>query len=55
MREGDPVVAGEVVGTVGLTGITTGPHLHLAVWSAGEPLDPLTVLPPIPQEVIHGR
>jgi len=52
---GDLVVAGEVVGTVGLTGITTGPHLHLAVWSAGEPLDPLTVLPPIPQEVTHGR
>jgi murein DD-endopeptidase MepM/ murein hydrolase activator NlpD len=53
--EGDPVVAGDVVGTVGLTGITTGPHLHLAVWWAGEPLDPLTVLPPLPTEVIHGR
>jgi len=55
VAEGDFVVAGELVGSIGLTGITTGAHLHLAVWSAGEPLDPLTVLPPIPQEVTHGR
>ncbi len=55
VSEGDLVVAGEIVGTVGLTGVTTGPHLHLAVWSAGMPLDPLTVLPPIHTEVIHGR
>ena len=55
VAEGDFVVAGEVVGSIGLTGITTGAHLHLAVWSAGEPLDPLTVLPLIPSEVTHGR
>jgi murein DD-endopeptidase MepM/ murein hydrolase activator NlpD len=55
VREGESVIAGQVVGLVGLTGITTGPHLHLAVWSAGEPLDPLTVLPPIPEEVTRGR
>lgn len=55
VAEGNFVVAGEVVGSIGLTGITTGPHLHLAVWSAGEPLDPLTVLPRTPPEVTHGR
>lgn len=45
VREGESVVAGQPIGSIGLTGITTGPHLHLAVWSAGEPIDPLTVLP----------
>jgi hypothetical protein len=55
VHEGDLVVGGQVVGSVGLTGVTTGPHLHLAVWSAGEPLDPLTVLPSIHEEVTHGR
>jgi hypothetical protein len=55
VHEGDLVVGGEVVGSVGLTGITTGPHLHFAFWSAGEPLNPLTVLPPIHEEVTHGR
>lgn len=55
VREGDRVAGGEVIGSVGLTGITTGPHLHFAVWSSGEPLDPLTVLPPIHEEVIRGR
>jgi Peptidase family M23/Transglycosylase SLT domain len=55
VAEGDFVVGGEVIGTVGLTGITTGPHLHFAVWSAGEPLDPLTVLPPSRRETTRGR
>jgi hypothetical protein len=55
VHEGDLVVSGDVIGSVGLTGITTGPHLHFAIWSAGEPLDPLTVLTPIPPEVAHGR
>lgn len=48
VRVGDEVVAGEVVGSVGLTGNTTGPHLHLEVDVAGAPVDPLTVLPPAP-------
>ena len=55
VREGESVYAGRVVGSVGLTGITTGPHLHLAVWSGGEPLDPLTVIPPQPEQVSRGR
>ena len=47
VRVGDDV-AGQVVGWVGMTGNTTGPHLHLEVTDAGEPVDPLTVLPPQP-------
>ena len=48
VRVGADVVSGQVVGWVGLTGNTTGPHLHFEVDVAGAPVDPLTVLPPAP-------
>ena len=41
---GDEVAAGERIGTVGLTGITTGEHLHWAVWRDGTLIDPLTLV-----------
>ena len=47
-RVGESVSAGDLVGTVGLTGNTTGAHLHLEIYASGEPVDPLLVLPPIP-------
>ena len=46
VKVGDAVVTGEVIGTVGLTGNTTGPHLHLTIYDAGLPIDPMAVLPP---------
>ena len=55
VRTGQPVTAGQVVGSVGLTGVTTGPHLHLAVFAGGEFVDPLSVLPARIEEVLHGR
>jgi hypothetical protein len=48
VREGESVVAGTVIGSVGLTGNTTGAHLHLEITVAGEPVDPLLILPPAP-------
>ena len=36
---------GSCIGTVGLTGHTTGPHLHFEIWPRAKPIDPLTVLP----------
>jgi murein DD-endopeptidase MepM/ murein hydrolase activator NlpD len=44
VRVGDAVKAGQVIGFVGLTGITTGPHLHFAVSRGGEPIDPLSLI-----------
>lgn len=44
VRVGDRVAAGRIIGFVGLTGITTGPHLHFSVHDANGPVDPLVVL-----------
>ena len=44
VKTGDVVEAGDRVGSVGLTGLTTGYHLHWAVYRNGEPLDPLSTL-----------
>jgi hypothetical protein len=46
VKVGETVVTGQVLGDVGVTGITTGPHLHFGIYEAGVPVDPLTVLPP---------
>ena len=43
VRIGEAVSGGQVIGFVGLTGITTGPHLHFAVQSGGQPIDPLSL------------
>jgi murein DD-endopeptidase MepM/ murein hydrolase activator NlpD len=40
VEEGQRVTAGQVVGIVGSTGVTTGPHLHFEVWQNGKPIDP---------------
>jgi murein DD-endopeptidase MepM/ murein hydrolase activator NlpD len=45
VRAGDRVTRGDVIGYVGMTGVTTGPHLHFTLHLAGAPVDPLSVLP----------
>lgn len=46
VRVGESVSAGDVVGSIGLTGNTTGAHLHFEIYASGEPVDPLLILPP---------
>ena len=41
VKAGDTVAAGDVVGKVGTTGRSTGPHLHYEVRRDGAPLNPL--------------
>lgn len=41
VNEGDTVKAGDVVATVGSTGRSTGPHLHLELMIDGKYVDPL--------------
>lgn len=45
VREGERVSRGQVIGTVGSTGNSTGPHLHFETRVDGVPRDPLTFLP----------
>jgi len=41
---GDEVAAGQKIGTVGMTGISYGMHLHWAAWRNGELIDPMSLV-----------
>ena len=45
VKEGDVVKKGDVIGMVGSTGNSTGPHLHFELRDFGYLVDPLLVLP----------
>ncbi|MXN73566.1 peptidoglycan DD-metalloendopeptidase family protein [Burkholderia sp. 4701] len=44
LKVGEPVKQGERLGSVGMTGAATGPHLHFEVRVADQPVDPLVTL-----------
>jgi len=44
VEEGESIIAGSKVGEVGLTGWTTGPHLHFEVYKENVPTNPIAYL-----------
>jgi murein DD-endopeptidase MepM/ murein hydrolase activator NlpD len=49
IRKGLKVTRGQVIGSVGKTGLATGPHLHYSLYDRGRYVDPMkTQLPKMP-------
>jgi len=46
VQPGQQLAAGDVVGLVGSTGFSTGPHLHWELWVDGKPVDALQWVEP---------
>lgn len=51
IKQGSHVSQGQLIGYVGSTGASTGPHLDYRVWRNGQPIDPLKI-PQAPSEPI---
>ncbi|MBI2040127.1 M23 family metallopeptidase [Candidatus Microgenomates bacterium] len=48
IKKGQEVRSENIIGEVGLSGFTSGPHTHLEITKDGNYINPLTILPEIP-------
>ncbi len=48
VKKGDKISSDNIIGIVGITGHTTGPHTHLEITQNGIYVDPQKLLPPLP-------
>ena len=55
LSRGDRVQRGQLIGAVGMTGLSTGPHLHFSLFDRGQYVDPLRSDLPRTEMAIIGK
>lgn len=55
IRRGQKIKKGDLIGYVGSTGLSSGPHLHLGVYRNGQAIDPLKVIKKPEQVGLKGK